>query len=451
MLGQMGLPGGGYNYALGAVANYGKRMNAVPVAALPQGQNGVRDFIPVARITDMLLNPGEPFDYNGQRLTYPDIKLVYWAGGNPFHHHQDINRLRRAFFGIETLVVHEIAWTATARHADIVLPCTMTLEREDIGATPTDQLMLAMHRLGEAVRPGARRLRHLRRSRRAARQARGLHRRTQQPRLAAAHLRDDAERRSRPRALPAPDFDSFWREGELELPALPADGGILRAFRDDPQGKPLPTPSGKIEIFSKTIAGFGYADCPGHPVWLPPSDVPEAATPLHLVANQPATRLHSQFDFGGHSDAEKQRGREVMSIHPRRCGRARHQGRRHRRAVQRARCLSCGGARHRRHPRRRGAAADRRLVRPGRCGRRQPALRARQSQRADARRRHVLARARLLRTAHDRAGRAVRRQPAADQGVRAAAGGRVAGDHGADKIVNRSLPRSQTRYRLTSS
>ena len=58
MLGQMGLPGGGYNYALGAVANYGKRMNAVPVAALPQGQNGVRDFIPVARISDMLLNPG---------------------------------------------------------------------------------------------------------------------------------------------------------------------------------------------------------------------------------------------------------------------------------------------------------------------------------------------------------------------------------------------------------
>ena len=26
-------------------------------------------------------------------LTYPDIQLVYWAGGNPFHHHQDLNRL----------------------------------------------------------------------------------------------------------------------------------------------------------------------------------------------------------------------------------------------------------------------------------------------------------------------------------------------------------------------
>ena len=27
--------------------------------------------------------------------------------------------------------------------------------------------------------------------------------------------------------------------------------------------------SGKIEIFSQRIAGFGYADCPGHPAWLP--------------------------------------------------------------------------------------------------------------------------------------------------------------------------------------
>ena len=41
----------------------------------------------------MLLGPGESFDYDGRRLRYPDIRLVYWCGGNPFHHHQDLNRL----------------------------------------------------------------------------------------------------------------------------------------------------------------------------------------------------------------------------------------------------------------------------------------------------------------------------------------------------------------------
>ena len=112
-LGQIGLPGGGYAYALGAIAYYGRRYNAVPMPTLPQGRNGVSDFIPVARIADMLLNPGGTYRYNGKTRTYPDIRLVYWAGGNPFHHHQDLNRLRRAFAQVDTLVVHELGWTAT--------------------------------------------------------------------------------------------------------------------------------------------------------------------------------------------------------------------------------------------------------------------------------------------------------------------------------------------------
>ncbi|MDB5519893.1 MAG: Asp-tRNA(Asn)/Glu-tRNA(Gln) amidotransferase GatCAB subunit [Tardiphaga sp.] len=315
ILGQHGLPGGGYNYALGAIANYGRHMNAVPIAALPQGKNNVPDFIPVARITDMLLHPGTPFDYNGQRLTYPDVRLVYWAGGNPFHHHQDLNRLRRAFAEVDTLVVHEIGWTATARHADIVLPCTMTLEREDIGGAPTDPLMIAMHRLAEPF--GQARDDYAIFTALAERL--GCTEAFTEGRSAEQwlrHLYSITQDGLKARGLDAPDFDTFWQRGELRLPQQPHDGGIIRAFRDHPDTKPLPTPSGKIEIFSKTIADFGYADCPGHPAWLPPVDVVSAQHPLQLVANQPATRLHSQFDFGGHSAALKHRGREVARLHP---------------------------------------------------------------------------------------------------------------------------------------
>ncbi|MBB4226940.1 biotin/methionine sulfoxide reductase [Rhizobium mongolense] len=96
MLGQMGLDGGGFSYSLGALGNIGKSQLAVPLPTLKQFHNPVPDFIPVARIADMLLNPGEPFHYNGQALRYPDIRLVYWADGNPFHRHQDLNRLRQA-------------------------------------------------------------------------------------------------------------------------------------------------------------------------------------------------------------------------------------------------------------------------------------------------------------------------------------------------------------------
>jgi biotin/methionine sulfoxide reductase len=145
LLGQIGLPGGGFAYALGSTSNTGKPPLAVPLPTLPIGQNSISDFIPVARIADMLLHPGEPFDFNGHRLTYPEVKLVYWAGGNPFHHHQDLGRLRDAFTRPETVILHDSAWTASARHADIVLPATVTLEREDIGGSAGDPLLVAMH------------------------------------------------------------------------------------------------------------------------------------------------------------------------------------------------------------------------------------------------------------------------------------------------------------------
>ena len=318
LLGQVGLPGGGFAYALGSTSNTGKPPLAVPLPTVPTGRNSICDFIPVARIADMLLNPGEPFDYNGQRLVYPDIRLVYWAGGNPFHHHQDLSRLRRAFARPDTVIVHNSAWTATARHADIVLPATITLEREDIGASSGDPLMVAMHRAVEpfgqarddhAIFAGlAERLGLAEEftERRSSRQWPGTLRPTRRALLA--------------RGLDAPDFAQFWEEGELMLPILPWDGGIVRAFRHDPLGAPLPTPSGKIEIASATIAGFGYADCPSHPTWLPPTvgaGSPAAAHfPLQLVANQPATRLHSQLDFGAISQASKIGGREPVRLHP---------------------------------------------------------------------------------------------------------------------------------------
>ena len=314
-LGQLGLPGGGYNYALGTLAHYGKRNNAVPAAALPQGTNGVKAFIPVARISDMLLHPGQPFDYNGVRRAYPHIRLAYWAGGNPFHHHQDLQRLAEAFRRLDTFVVHEIAWTATARHADIVLPCTMTLEREDIGATPTDPLVVAMHRIAKPhglARDDydifcdlARRLGGL--------EAFSEGRDTRQW---LAHLYERTRGGLEKLGLEAPSFEEFWRRGEITLPQSDDDGGILRAFRDDPAGAPLPTPSGRVQVSSPTVAAFGYADCPGHPAWLPPRFAPTPEHPLWLVANQPHSKLHSQLDYGGHSQASKRRGREVCTLHP---------------------------------------------------------------------------------------------------------------------------------------
>ncbi len=314
-LGQIGVPGGGFAYALGAVSNTGKPAIAVPLPTMPTGRNAVADFIPVARIADMLLGPGERFEYDGQSLTYPDVRLVYWAGGNPFHHHQDLGRLRRAFCRPDTVVVQDSVWTATARHADIVLPVTVTLEREDIGAAAGDPLLVAMH---QAVAPYAEaRDDHAILAGLAARLGFAeAFTEGRTPRQWLEHLYEPTRRALAERGINAPDFAQFWEDGELMLPLADWDGGPVRDFRRDPDRAPLPTRSGKIEIVSATIAGFGYDDCPSHPAWLPPTEAASAAYPLYLIANQPATRLHSQLDFGATSAGSKIDSREPVRLHP---------------------------------------------------------------------------------------------------------------------------------------
>ncbi|MFP6740975.1 MAG: molybdopterin dinucleotide binding domain-containing protein, partial [Alphaproteobacteria bacterium] len=273
--------------------------------------------IPVARVADMLLNPGGTVDYNGKQLTYPDVRMVYWVGGNPFHHHQDINRLVEAWQRPETIVVHEPWWTATARHADIVLPATTALERNDIGRADLDCHIFAMHKAveprGEA-RPDFEIFSGL-----AGRL--GFAEQFTEGRDEAAwlrHLYDVFRQQVSERRIELPEFDDFWRDGHIELPLDDSERVGLGAFRGDPAVHPLKTPSGRVEIFSETIDGFDYDDCPGHPTWLEPAEwlggAGQASHPLHLISNQPVGRLHSQLDCGVTSMQSKVAGREPVFI-----------------------------------------------------------------------------------------------------------------------------------------
>jgi biotin/methionine sulfoxide reductase len=318
MLGQIGLPGGGFGFAYGNASTIGGRRQPFSGPSLPTGGNPADSWIPVARIADMLLDPGGAYDFDGARHTYPDVRLVYWAGGNPFHHHQDLNRLVQAWQRPESIIVHEPFWTATARRADIVLPATTTLERNDIGASPRDRFIMAMHRAVEPVGDArddfaifsalAERL--------------GFAEAFTQNRDDMTWIRqlyDETRARAHAAGTAMPDFDEFWNTGHVELPRR-TGLVLLEDFRRDPDGHPLATPSGRIEIFSETVASFGYADCPGHPAWIPPQEwlgSPAAATfPLHLMSNQPRTRLHSQLDMGVVSRDSKVAGREPCRLNP---------------------------------------------------------------------------------------------------------------------------------------
>ena len=318
MLGQMGLPGGGIGFGYSAMNAIGANYQGIPGASLPQGKNPIKSFIPVARITDLLLQPGAQFEYNGVTGTYPEIKLVYWVGGNPFHHHQDLVRLRRAWQKPDTVIVHEWCWNAQAKHADIVLPAATFLERNDIASSSRDPFLVYMQKAAEPV--GLSMTDYEIFSELA--QELGSREVFTEGRSEEQWLNiiyDETRQKAGESGIELPGFKDFKAKGWFEN-SMPNEPKIfLKNFRDDPKGNALRTPSGKIEIFSEVVAGFGYEECPGFPYWNDPKEwlgqeSPEY--PLHLISNQPKTKLHSQLDHGAHSRKSKINGREPVVIHP---------------------------------------------------------------------------------------------------------------------------------------
>ena len=319
ILGQIGTPGGGYGIGYGGDASIGTTDRPMRWPSFPQGKNSVDICIPVATITDMLLNPKATYEYNGKTLTYPEIRLVWWAGGNPFHHHQDLNQLLHAFQQPETIIVNEIYWTATAKHADIVLPATSTLEREDIGAGTQDTSIIPMPKvlspIGEA-RDEYDIFAEL--SEKLGFKDQFTEGRTSRQWL--EKMWSEMQNTASQFDYSLPNLNTFLSGDIIEFHDPDPDHVFLSEFRSDPIANALPTPSGKIEIYSKKIASFNYQDCPGHATWLAPNEwlgsEQSKSHPFHLISGQPKTRLHSQLDSGEYSKSRKIQEREPVLINP---------------------------------------------------------------------------------------------------------------------------------------
>ncbi|RPI44405.1 MAG: Asp-tRNA(Asn)/Glu-tRNA(Gln) amidotransferase GatCAB subunit C, partial [Betaproteobacteria bacterium] len=133
------------------------------------------------------------------------------------------------------------------------------------------------------------------------------------------YLYEDSRERADRYGIELPGFEEFWQHGYFEVPRPEKSQVMFAEFRADPKQHRLPTPSGRLEIFSERIAAFGYDDCPGHPVWLEPVEWLGDANrryPLHLISSQPSTKLHSQYDHGVVSQTNKIQGREPIALNP---------------------------------------------------------------------------------------------------------------------------------------
>ena len=318
MLGQIGLPGGGFGFGYGSMNGVGAVRRKGVMPSMPMTANPANSTIPVARISDALLHPGAEIAFNGQTIRYPDIRLIQWAGGNPFHHQQDLRRLERAWQKPETIIVQDSWWTPAAKRADIVLPATTALERSDIGGTSRDSHIIAMQQIVAPVGQARNDFDMLA----DIAEAMGCREAFTDGLDSAGwldRLYDKMAANGRRQGLTPPDRASFWRDGGWTLPPPAEDEVMLSAFREAPDQHPLKTPSGRIQLVSPAIAAFGYDDCPAHPAWLEPAEWLGAAgaDELHLLTHQPRYRLHSQLGQTSGGTSEQIDGREPVLINPR--------------------------------------------------------------------------------------------------------------------------------------
>ncbi|VAW20297.1 Trimethylamine-N-oxide reductase, TorZ [hydrothermal vent metagenome] len=325
MLGDIGLPGGGfglsYHYANGGSLT----ANGAALGGISAGENAVSTVIPFAHgLSDMLLNPGKVIDYNGEKITYPDIKLVYWAGGNPLSHQMDRNRQIKAWQRPETIIVNEIFWTNTAQFADIVLPVNTTFERNDIVSASeySNHYLTAMHKLIESQHQSKSDYEIFA----AIAEKLGFGDKYTEGKTEMDWIRsfyDEAQTDGKKKGINMPDFETFWERDEVfefPIPNTAKDYVRYSEFRADPIANALGTPSGKIHIFSRDIEGFKYDDCPPFPTWLEPiewlgSNKTEKH-PLHIVSPHPKYRLHSQMDNTWLRSTYEVKEREPVWINP---------------------------------------------------------------------------------------------------------------------------------------
>ncbi len=275
MTGNIGIHGG----SAGNMISYPVRLGR-----LPAGENPLKTSIKGDKWADCILQ--------GKVEGYPsDIKMMYVVGMNPLNQTQNTIKGVQALKKLEYLVVHEQFMTSTARFADILLPVTTHFERNDIYTWLRQRCAIYSNKVSEPkyeCRSDLEIFTEL---------AKKLGISDYNPKTEEEWLRSFVEESD------IPDYDEFKREGFYKFDF----GEPWVAFKkqiDDPENNPFPTPSGRIEIYSETLASMDFENS-RYGSYIPP--IPEYIPyridsllvkkyPLQLITPHFKYRAHSTFN-----------------------------------------------------------------------------------------------------------------------------------------------------------
>jgi anaerobic dimethyl sulfoxide reductase subunit A len=224
-----------------------------------------------------------------------DVKMIYVVGHNLINQNMNTNKGVLALKSVESVIVHELFMTPTAKFADILLPVNTVFERSDI-VVPwlkgyysiyCNKIIPSLHECKSDLAIFTELAKRLG--------------------IKEYNPKDNDEEwlRGFVEDSDIPDFDRFKKEGvhrfRLKEPFV--------AFKDqieNPVENPFPTPSGKIEIFSerldkldfsKTYYGRYIPPIPKYEDdWEGPHTKLAKKYPLQLITCHTKYRIHSQFD-----------------------------------------------------------------------------------------------------------------------------------------------------------
>ncbi len=269
MTGNVGIPGGNSGTSNGATGR-------CAIRTLPTGTNPTGARVASSLLADVLAR--------GTAGGYPaDIRMIYCVAGDLFNQTPNVNKTIAAAQSLEFMVVHDHFITPTARYADVVLPATTFWERNDVHTPWAGAGHYAIF-MGRAIDPVGECRNDLDICTDLARRLglEGFNDRTEEEWLREL-TRDTID-----------DFDTFREKGVARLPAPDDAVAFARQIRD-PEHHPFTTPSGKIEIYSMSLAAtpdpYGLGPIPPIPTWIP--DEIDARHPLRLVTPKSRARTHS--------------------------------------------------------------------------------------------------------------------------------------------------------------
>lgn len=305
MTGNVGIPGGGTgaresDYYLGT-------------PGMPTLPNPIATAISVYSWTDAVDHGPEMTALNGgvvgaEKLTVP-IKFIWQYAGNALvNQHGDINRthaLLQDESKAEMIVVIDTTMSVSARYADILLPDTTTSEKSDLvqqqGAGNMGYLIMASQAIEPLFETKSLYEMMTEVAKRMGTEQQFTEGKTYEQWLDSIYA---ASREVVP-ALPA-QLDEFAKMG-IYRQANPNGSFVAYAdFRADPVANKLPTPSGKIEIYSQKLfemsqtwelpEGDKITPIPEFvETWEGPLDPLREKYPLQAISHHYKARTHSSY------------------------------------------------------------------------------------------------------------------------------------------------------------